>query len=122
MGGRMENKSRELYIPVNTLDAEDYISGIRNREVAIIAMALVGATVLGIAMAALMNVISAVMAAASTLAIVIMVIRRDMCNENLIKKLRIVLAFIRRKKDMSTSILTFMRVRKQREENHGCCR
>jgi len=122
MGGRMENKSRELYIPVNTLDAEDYISGIGNREVAIIAMALVGATVLGIAMAALMNVISAVMAAASTLAIVIMVIRRDMCNENLIKKLRIVLAFIRRKKDMSTSILTFMRVRKQREENHGCCR
>lgn len=90
----MENRSRELYIPVNTMDSEDYISGIGSREVAVISLISFIAIILGILISMLLNVLLAVSLVALILSMTIMVIRRDLSNENLIKKMRVVLEFV----------------------------
>ena len=44
----MNEKRRDLYIPVKTLDSDDYIEGIGNLEVSVIAAGTVIAIIIGV--------------------------------------------------------------------------
>lgn len=92
----MENEERpdkELYIPIQIPDSDDYISGIGQREIFIIAAMSLIAVVIGIALSVLKNTVVGVSMGGAIIAFTIMIIRRDLNNENLLKKLKIYHAF-----------------------------
>lgn len=97
----MENEERpekELYIPVQIPDSDDYISGIGQREIFIIAVMSLLAIVIGIILSVLKNTVAGVSLGASVIALTIMTIRRDLNNENLLKKLKVYQAFSKAQK------------------------
>lgn len=89
----------ELKIPENTSDRDDYIQGIGLKEVIIIVIALIIDIVL-VACVYLSsgNIIAGLCTAAFLLGIVIITVKRDLINENLIDKIRILCAYIRLQK------------------------
>lgn len=80
---------KELYIPVPIPDSDDYISGIAQQEVILISFGTVAAIIVGIIFTVIFNTITGVSIGASIVAGTITFIRRDIYNENLIKKIRI---------------------------------
>ncbi|MDW2797987.1 hypothetical protein RZO55_10410 [Clostridium boliviensis] len=78
---------KELYIPVPIPDSDDYISGIGQSEVGVIAIAFIISVVIGIFLSVAQNTIVGVSIGAFIIFMVITLIRRDMSNENLIKKI-----------------------------------
>lgn len=84
---------KELYIPVPIPDSDDYISGIGQNEVGVIAIAFIISVVIGIFLSVAQNTIVGVSIGAFIIFMVITLIRRDMSNENLIKKMLIFLDY-----------------------------
>lgn len=87
------NLEKELYIPVPITDSDDYISGIGQWEVGVIVIAFFIILAIGIFLSIANNTILGVSVGAFLLTTVITVIRRDIHNENFIKKIQIFLKF-----------------------------
>lgn len=95
----MDEKRRPLYIPVKTLDSEDYIEGIGKLEVALIgAGVMVGITVGMIIQGITGNFLIAFAVGLVIVILSIGVFKRDNTNENLIRKLMIIYRFIHAQK------------------------
>lgn len=89
---------KELYIPVPIPDSDDYISGIGQREVALIAMASLSATAIGVLLSVLENTIVGVGTGAFIISMVITLVRRDAYNENFIKKVQVFHKYLKAQK------------------------
>ena len=89
---------KELYIPVPIPDSDDYISGIGKKEVAIILIASLIATVIGVLLSVFGNTIVGVGTGAFIISTAITLVRRDMYNENFIKKVLVFNKFLRAQK------------------------
>lgn len=94
----MESK-KHLYIPVKTLDADDFIEGIGILELAICGVSLVIILIISVILAKIFinNLVGIGFAIFSTI-VTLSIIRRDSSNENLIQKIFIILRFIRKQK------------------------
>lgn len=91
----MSENKRPLYIPIKTLDADDYIEGIGRLEVALIGGGVALGLVLGIFVANIIrNSLAGVVIGIVITILSIGVFRRDSANENLIQKFRIIYQFI----------------------------
>ena len=53
----MNEKRRDLYIPVKTLDSDDYIEGIGNLEVSVIAAGTVIAIIIGVVVSSVTQIL-----------------------------------------------------------------
>lgn len=84
-------KNKELYIPVNVPESEDFISGFGNKELAITTITFFVAIVLAIiTYVSTDSVFKAVFIAAVLLAVVIIAIKRDKYDESIIDKIKLV--------------------------------
>jgi len=90
---------KHLYIPVKTLDADDFIEGIGILELAICGVSLVIILIISVILAKIFinNLVGIGFAIFSTI-VTVSTIRRDSSNENLIQKIFIILRFIRKQK------------------------
>lgn len=88
-----QNLEKELYIPVPIPDSDDYISGIGQWEVGVIVIAFFITLAIGIFLSIAKNTILGVSVGAFIITTVITVIRRDVHNENFIKKVQIFMKF-----------------------------
>ena len=96
MNEKIGNEKRPLYIPVKTLDSDDYIEGIGNVELALIGCGAVAAIILGaIVSGSTNNNIAGVAAGAIVIVLFVGIFRRDSTNENLLRKAMIVYRFCR---------------------------
>jgi hypothetical protein len=84
---------KELYIPVPIPDSDDYISGIGQWEVGAIAIAFFITLAIGIFLSMAMNTIVGVSVGAFIISTFITFIRRDINNENFMKKIKVFLVF-----------------------------
>ena len=83
-------RKNELYIPTKILDSDDYIQGFANRELAVIGIISVIAVVIGICIYQITeNMFLTVMFVTGGIGISLFLIRRDMCNEDVFQKLKI---------------------------------
>lgn len=83
-----ENEKKKLMIPSPTSDRDDYIQGIGKKEVGIIVAAIIiGIFVIAIG-AISGNVVVFTFIAFFSIAVVIMVVRRDAINETIIDKVK----------------------------------
>jgi hypothetical protein len=84
-----EMSAKELYIPLAIPDSDDYISGIGRHEVVVIALGTLIAIIVGVFFTIIFNTIVGVSIGAISVASVISFIRRDIYNENLLKKIKV---------------------------------
>lgn len=94
-----QQTEKDLYIPVNVMDSNDYIAGFGSKELAISAIAT--AIALGIAITLYIvtqNVFMAIMVFAIIILTTISLIFRDKCNESIIDKIHLVILYCRRQK------------------------
>lgn len=90
----MNESKKVLYIPIKTLDSDDFIEGIGKVEVAFIGVGIMIALLLGIVVADMAGNSLAGIGAGIVISILsIGIFRRDSTNENLIRKLRIIYQF-----------------------------
>lgn len=89
---------KELYIPVPIPDSDDYISGIGQREVILIAIASLSATAIGVFLSVFENTIAGVGTGAFIISMAITLVRRDSYNENFIKKIRVFYEYLKAQK------------------------
>lgn len=95
----MNENKRPLYIPVKTLDSDDFIEGIGKMEVAFISGGVFLGLILGIAVSDMVHNSLAGVAVGIVISILtIGIFRRDSTNENLIRKLSIIYWFIKKQK------------------------
>ena len=85
----MNEKRRDLYIPVKTLDSDDYIEGIGNLEVSVIAAGTVIAIIIGVVVSSVTQILIGLGVGVLIIMLVVGIIRRDSVNENLIQKVKI---------------------------------
>jgi hypothetical protein len=92
-------KEKELYIPVNAPDAEDYVQGIGNKEISIItlvsAVTLIGAV---IAISLTRNMLVPIFATGIIITFAVMLVKRDIYGETPIKKVKVWLDYIKSQK------------------------
>lgn len=95
----MNENKRPLYIPIKTLDSDDFIEGIGKLEVALIGGGVMFGIVLGISLSEVMqNSLVGVAASIVVSILTIGIFRRDSTNENLIRKLSIIYSFLKKQK------------------------
>lgn len=94
----MEESKNTLYIPVNTPDYDAIISGVGSIEMTIFGVSAVLIIVIGLMIAQFSNTLVAVWIAGLLGCAVVLTIRRDNCNENLIKKISIFRRYIKSQK------------------------
>lgn len=86
----MEKEKNKLYIPVKFLDSDDYIMGFGKTELAITGISSIIFVVMGIVIYQFtQDTFRAVAVAVSLIICTVFLIRRDMYNENVFQKLRI---------------------------------
>lgn len=86
-------KRKPLYIPIKTLDSEDYVTGFGKLELAIMSLTLLISIIVGVVMTILINSLVGIAIGLLIITIVFMVVRRDSNNENIITKIKIILEF-----------------------------
>lgn len=91
-------KRKPLYIPIKTLDSEDYVSGIGKLELVIIIIAIVLSIMIGILLAILFNSLVGIVVGLILISTFVVIIRRDNSNENVIRKISIIMNFNRSQK------------------------
>lgn len=96
-------KKKPLYIPIKTLDSEDYVTGLGKLELAIILFATGIALLIGIILAFLINSLIGISTGVFIVTTVFVVVRRDNNNESMIRKLQIVRRYNRSQKSYSYS-------------------
>ena len=95
---RMENE-KDLKIPENASDREDYIQGIGAKELYIIGVAFLLIVILVIILYVVTQSLpGAIFAGIFLIAFVIMLVKRDSINENMIDKLRILFRYLKMQK------------------------
>lgn len=95
----MNNHDLELYIPVNTLDSDDFISGIGSKELTIIISVLFGVLIIAVLIVAFTsNIFVSVVVCIGCIGLTIISIRRDIYNESLITKLKVIYRFYKAQK------------------------
>lgn len=95
----MEGKKGELYVPVHTPDADDFVAGIGKFEGVVIVISGLSSLLSALLYYAITeNVVVSVMITAILIALTITMIRRDSHNENLVTKLMIVKSFYKSQK------------------------
>lgn len=98
----MENgkeNGKPLKIPENASDRDDYIQGIGPMEVTIILISLVIIIILMVVIYVIgKNMALTIFGGIFLIAIVIMVVKRDSINENMIDKLRLFVGYMRMQK------------------------
>jgi hypothetical protein len=107
---------KELYIPVPIPDSDDYISGIGQWEVGVIAIAFLITLAIGIFLSITINTIVGVSVGAFIITTVITLIKRDAYNENFIKKVQIFLKFQKAQKRFQYVFKNEFRVEFEDEE------
>lgn len=93
-----ESNTHTLYIPVNTPDYDAIISGVGSFEMAIFGVSAVVIIIVGLMVARFSNTLVAVWIAGLLACVVVLTIRRDNCNENLLKKIFIFRKYIKSQK------------------------
>lgn len=95
----MEKRKKELYIPINSPDTEDFISGIGKVELTIIMIVSFVSISIGVIYSIITtNTLGAVALVVTITMSTIVIVRRDQYNENLIRKFEIVIEFIKSQK------------------------
>lgn len=84
-------RRKPLYIPIKTLDSEDYVTGFGKMELAVTALSVAIALVAGLIVAMTANSLVGILVGCFIVATVFVVVRRDNNNENMAKKIKIVL-------------------------------
>lgn len=85
-------EKKKLYIPEKILDSDDYITGFGLMELTVSAVALVVAIIVGIVIYQLNeNTIVAFLAGIGIVMMTVVLVRRDICNENMFHKVRLLL-------------------------------
>lgn len=83
---------KKLYIPEKILDSDDYITGFGTMELGISAAALIIAVIVGIVIYQINeNTIVAFLAGIGIEMLVVVLIRRDICNENMFHKIHLLI-------------------------------
>jgi len=96
---RLKMKNEKLYIPTKILDSDDFITGFSVNELAVTGCAAVFAALVGIwEYHNTGNTFIAVMEAIAIIALVIFIVRRDMCNENIPQKIKILVKDLKTQK------------------------
>lgn len=91
--------TRPLYIPVKTLDSDDLLQGIGNMEIFLIAISAGIALMIGLLVAIITNNnIYGVGAAILLVSIAVCIFRRDITNENMIRKFQILYKHVKKSK------------------------
>jgi uncharacterized protein YqhQ len=94
-----KGKSKKpLYIPIRTLDSEDYVTGFGKMELAILLFTTGIALIIGVIIAFLINSLIGIITGIFIVSTVFVIIRRDNNNENIIRKIKIVFRYNRSQK------------------------
>ena len=116
----MNEKRRDLYIPVKTLDSDDYIEGIGNLEVSVIAAGTVIAIIIGVVVSSVTQILIGLGVGVLIIMLVVGIIRRDSVNENLIQKVMIVHRYMKISKQYQYqyhNVLEFMDIENMQIED-----
>lgn len=83
-------KKEKLYIPTKILDSDDYIAGFGNQELVITGVVSVISILIGLYLYQMQeNTFIAVAITLCSITATIFLIRRDICNENVFQKIKI---------------------------------
>lgn len=92
-------KKEQLYIPTKILDSDDYITGIGAKEVYIILIVSALSAVLGVMLNQITgDTFSSVLVSVALIVITVFLVRRDLCNENVFQKVKILQKYSRSQK------------------------
>lgn len=89
---------KPLYIPIKTLDSEDYVTGFGKLELAILLFTTGIALIIGIIIAFLINSFIGIITGVFIVSTILVIIRRDNNNENIIRKIKIIFQYNRSQK------------------------
>lgn len=90
----MESKKNELYIPLPVTDSRDYITGFGQREMGYLIVSFVVAIFIGILFQILFgNVATTVVSSFSFIGLMVIIVRKDNYDENLIDKVHIFIEY-----------------------------
>lgn len=95
----MNERKKELYIPLNVVESQDLISGIGGKEIGYIVGALVAGVVLAIMIFSFTgSMVLAVLIGGTLVALTVMLVRRDKFNESMVDKFRFVKIYLQSQK------------------------
>lgn len=95
----MEEFTRDLYMPVNAPDADDIIQGIGAFEIYVYVIGFTICAIIGVVVNGFLhNAIVALCISLGMFTLVVLTFRRDIYNENLIKKIKVFLNFSKSQK------------------------
>lgn len=107
-------KNKELYIPVNVPESEDFISGFGAKELSITAITFFISIVAAIVTyVTTESVFKAVFIAAVLLSVVIIAIKRDKYDESIIDKIKLVIKY---KKSQKKYVYDFYNIYESEED------
>lgn len=90
---------KDLYIPLNVPDNDDVIRGFGKREICIIAASFLAAFIcIAAVYAKTQNMVYAIFTGIGMVAITVMIVRKDIYNENTIDKLKHIVRFSKTQK------------------------
>ena len=113
----MEEFTRDLYMPVNAPDSDDVIQGIGAHELYIYTVGFFICVLIGLLLNTIChNSVIALFTALGLFSIVVLIFRRDIFNENLIKKIKIIQAFSGSQKIYEYSYFNIYEVRGPEDE------
>lgn len=116
----MNDNKRPLYIPIKTLDSDDFIEGIGKLEVAFIGAGVMAGLILGISVSGIMqNSLVGVAVSIVFSVLIIGIFRRDGTNENMIRKLVIIHRFIKTQKRYLYQYYNVLEAMKINQEETG---
>lgn len=92
-------RKKKLYISEKILDSDDFVTGFGGMELAISAVALVIALIVGVTIYQISdNVMTALLVGAGIVIITVVTVHRDMSNENMLKKVKLLIKTARSQK------------------------
>lgn len=95
----MNGKRKDLYIPINVPEREDFVAGFGAKELSISGIALMIAVVIAVALFTVtQSAFYAVGAGSIVVVTVIVLIRRDRFDESIIDKIRFVMIYMKAQK------------------------
>ena len=95
----MNEKKKDLYIPINVPEREDFVAGFGVKELSISGIAMLIAIVVAVAIFTVTQSAFYAVGAGSILVVtVIVLIRRDRFDESIIDKIRFVIAYAKAQK------------------------
>lgn len=113
----MEEFNRDLYMPVNAPDADDIIQGIGAFEIYVYVIGFVICAIIGLVINSFLNnSIVALCISLGFFTLVVLTFRRDIYNENLIKKVKVFFDFSKSQKVYEYHYFNIYEVREADDE------